>query len=107
MIRALRADGWELVRVKGSHHHFAHPVKPGLAIALEVRWARQDAGLSQAELAERAGVSQQQIAKLESPEGNPSVATIAKIARALGLRPVVELARGVVPVGLAKKRRMA
>jgi hypothetical protein len=35
------------------------------------------------------------------------VATIAKIARALGLRPVVELARGVVPVGLAKKRRMA
>jgi predicted RNase H-like HicB family nuclease/DNA-binding XRE family transcriptional regulator len=82
-------------------------VEPGLAIALEVRWARQDAGLSQAELAERAGVSQQQIAKLESPEGNPSVATIAKIARALGLRPVVELARGVVPVGLAKKRRLA
>ncbi|MGL5385605.1 MAG: type II toxin-antitoxin system HicA family toxin [Serratia sp. (in: enterobacteria)] len=24
------ADGWILVRVNGSHHHFTHPTKPGL-----------------------------------------------------------------------------
>lgn len=30
MIRFLTADGWVLVRSKGSHHHFAHPVKPGI-----------------------------------------------------------------------------
>lgn len=24
------ADGWVLVRVNGSHHHFTHPTKPGL-----------------------------------------------------------------------------
>nr|WP_284732790.1 type II toxin-antitoxin system HicA family toxin [Larsenimonas rhizosphaerae] len=29
MIDELTRDGWELVRVKGSHHHFRHPAKPG------------------------------------------------------------------------------
>ena len=29
VIRALEADGWELVKVRGSHHHYKHPVKPG------------------------------------------------------------------------------
>ncbi len=61
------------------------PVRPGLWAALMVRWARQDAGLSQRELATRAGVSQQQIAKLESPDENPTVGTLDKVARALGL----------------------
>lgn len=30
LIRRLEDDGWYLVRVKGSHHHFKHPEKPGL-----------------------------------------------------------------------------
>lgn len=30
VIRRLRQDGWRLVRVRGSHHQFRHPVKPGL-----------------------------------------------------------------------------
>jgi predicted RNA binding protein YcfA (HicA-like mRNA interferase family) len=30
LIRKLKADGWELTRVKGSHHHFTHPTKPGI-----------------------------------------------------------------------------
>ena len=30
VIKTITADGWELVRVNGSHHHFKHPVKPGL-----------------------------------------------------------------------------
>jgi predicted RNA binding protein YcfA (HicA-like mRNA interferase family) len=30
VIKALRADGWEEVRVRGSHHQFRHPTKPGL-----------------------------------------------------------------------------
>lgn len=29
VIRRLEQDGWELVRVRGSHHHYRHPVKPG------------------------------------------------------------------------------
>ena len=30
VIRALKRDGWSEVRVKGSHHHFEHPTKPGI-----------------------------------------------------------------------------
>jgi predicted RNA binding protein YcfA (HicA-like mRNA interferase family) len=30
VIKMLEADGWVLARVKGSHHQFRHPVKPGL-----------------------------------------------------------------------------
>ncbi len=30
LIRALERDGWFLAHVKGSHHQFKHPVKPGL-----------------------------------------------------------------------------
>ena len=30
VIRTLRADGWVLVRTKGSHQHFRHPNKPGI-----------------------------------------------------------------------------
>nr|WP_178120253.1 MULTISPECIES: type II toxin-antitoxin system HicA family toxin [Pseudomonas] len=30
MIGHIVADGWYLARVRGSHHHFKHPTKPGL-----------------------------------------------------------------------------
>jgi predicted RNA binding protein YcfA (HicA-like mRNA interferase family)/transcriptional regulator with XRE-family HTH domain/predicted RNase H-like HicB family nuclease len=60
-------------------------VRPGLAAALLLRWAREDAGLSQRELGVLARVSQQQIAKLENPDENPTLETIEKVARALGL----------------------
>ncbi|MBK7864103.1 MAG: type II toxin-antitoxin system HicA family toxin [Archangiaceae bacterium] len=30
VIKKLNADGWKLVRTKGSHQHFKHPVKPGV-----------------------------------------------------------------------------
>ena len=30
VIRLLEADGWELIRQRGSHRQFRHPVKPGL-----------------------------------------------------------------------------
>jgi predicted RNA binding protein YcfA (HicA-like mRNA interferase family) len=29
IIKLLGEDGWILVHVKGSHHHFKHPVKKG------------------------------------------------------------------------------
>jgi predicted transcriptional regulator len=53
---------------------------------LQTRWRREELELTQGQLAKRAGVSQQQIAKLEDPDGNPTVATLEKIAIALGLR---------------------
>ena len=29
IIRLLEAEGWELARIKGSHHHFTHDERPG------------------------------------------------------------------------------
>jgi predicted RNA binding protein YcfA (HicA-like mRNA interferase family) len=29
IIRLLEAEGWVLVRITGSHHHFRHGAKPG------------------------------------------------------------------------------
>ena len=30
VIKQLKSDGWVLARVRGSHHQFTHPEKPGL-----------------------------------------------------------------------------
>jgi predicted RNA binding protein YcfA (HicA-like mRNA interferase family) len=29
VIKRLRRDGWRLRGIRGSHHHFTHPKKPG------------------------------------------------------------------------------
>lgn len=55
-----------------------------LSTTLQLRWARQERGMSQGALAELVGVSQQAIAKIEGPDANPTLDTIQKIADALG-----------------------
>lgn len=29
LLAELEADGWQVARIKGSHHHLKHPNKPG------------------------------------------------------------------------------
>jgi len=55
-----------------------------LSVALQIRWLREDLGLTQAQLAKRVGVSQQQVAKLENPAANPSLATLEAVAKGAG-----------------------
>jgi DNA-binding XRE family transcriptional regulator/predicted RNase H-like HicB family nuclease len=64
-----------------------------LGVKLTLRWARQDAGLSQAQLAKLAGVTQPMITKLESVNYNPSVGVLEQVARALGAKLVVDFER--------------
>ena len=59
------------------------PLRTAAAVAL--RWAREDSGLTQSQLARKLRVSQPQIAKLEDPNGNPTLDTVEKVALALGL----------------------
>jgi transcriptional regulator with XRE-family HTH domain len=56
-------------------------------IALQIAAAREKAGLSQRELAERVGTTQQQISRLESPnyEGH-SLSMLRRVAQALDAR---------------------
>ncbi len=30
IIRRIEDDGWFLVRIRGRHHHYKHPTKPGI-----------------------------------------------------------------------------
>lgn len=50
-----------------------------------VRRARADAGLSQEELADRAGLDRSYVGGVERGERNPTLVVIAKIAKGLGL----------------------
>ena len=58
---------------------------PECAVASANTKARAEAGLTQAELAKKAGMTQAQVSRLESGQW-PTPATIEKLARALGKR---------------------
>jgi transcriptional regulator with XRE-family HTH domain len=60
--------------------------------------ARSDAGVTQAEIAERIGTTQSAIARLESGRGkhSPSLATLQKYAQALGCRIELRLIKEMI-----------
>ena len=70
-------------------------MRPQLAIALQIRWLRDDEGLTQAELAKRARIAQQQIARLEDPDANPTISTIESVAAALQTRLQIAFVGGL------------
>jgi len=51
-----------------------------------VRHARRVAGLTQKELADRCGIAQEAVARLESAKHTSSLPTLIKVATALGKR---------------------
>lgn len=57
-----------------------------MSAATLIRAARVSAGLTQTELARRAGTSQPAIVRYESGESSPSVATLERLLRAAGQR---------------------
>ena len=54
-------------------------------VGRNVRRARIEKGLTQEELAERAGTSQFYVSSLEAGRRNPTVVTVATLAQALGV----------------------
>ncbi len=59
--------------------------------------ARKAAGLTQAELADQAGLSRMTVQKVESGAFDPRLSTVLEAARALGLEPML------VPAGLRQE----
>jgi len=51
--------------------------------------ARKDEGLTQKQLAERSGIDQAEISRIETGEANPTVKTLQRLAEAMGMRLVV------------------
>ena len=54
-------------------------------LALMLYQAREDAGLTREQVAEKAGVTKDYIRKLECGEGNPRISTIGAILAPLGI----------------------
>jgi ribosome-binding protein aMBF1 (putative translation factor) len=66
-------------------------VSPQLAAKIAIRQARLAAGLTQAELAKRANVTQAMVARLEDPDHNPTLDTLDRVVRALGGELIVDV----------------
>jgi DNA-binding XRE family transcriptional regulator/predicted RNase H-like HicB family nuclease len=80
-------------------------VSPQLALALQIRWRRQDLDLSQSQLGRRLGVTRQQVATLENPDSNWRISTLLRVAEALGLELDVALVtRGATDAPLTAAR---
>lgn len=63
------------------------------AVALAVIGYRVKHHLTQTQLAQVLGVRQPQVARMEMGEHNPSLQILQRLARALGLRFIIEVAR--------------
>ena len=61
------------------------------AMARELIAARTQAGLTQAEVAERMGTTQSTVARLEGGNAAPSLRSLQRYAHAVGCRAVVRL----------------
>jgi transcriptional regulator with XRE-family HTH domain len=69
-----------------------HRLAPAREFAVALIRYRADEKLSQRELAERLGVSQPRVNKLESGDHNPSVETIINAAKKLGIEFAIDIA---------------
>ena len=70
-----------------------------------IRRARLDAGLTQAELADRAALSQPSLAQMESGRRNPSPEMLERVLRAADYRPSLPLAEHADAIAAAAARR--
>lgn len=61
------------------------------AVALQVLVYRTDQGLSQRALAQKLGMTQPQVARLELGEHNPTIDTLARLAQALDVEFAIDI----------------
>lgn len=76
---------------RGREAFAAHEQALGETIR-QLKQLRESMGLSLQELAERMGTDRANVHRLENVPGNPTVATLARYAKAVGKRLVISLA---------------
>jgi transcriptional regulator with XRE-family HTH domain len=77
------------------------------AVALAIVRYRGDHGLSQRDLAERLGMKQPQVARLELGESNPSMDTLMRISAQLGIEFTIDVRPAGARVRNLTKRAQA
>lgn len=77
------------------------------AVRLQLVEMRKAAGLRQEELAERLGMGQSAVSRLERGTGDIGLATIARYAAAIGVRPVIAFAPVDHAIGGRSEARQA
>ncbi len=65
-------------------------LEPEFAIIQAMIDARKNKGITQKELAERTGIAQGDISKLENGNGNPSIRTLQRLATAMNMSLKIE-----------------
>ena len=65
-------------------------LEPEFSIIQAMIDARKASGLTQKELAEKTGIAQADISKLESGNANPSLKTLQRLAAGMGMKVKVE-----------------
>lgn len=65
-------------------------LQPEFAIMQAMIDARRQSGLTQKQLAEKTGIAQGDISKLENGSANPSVRTLLRLADGMGMRLKIE-----------------
>ena len=60
-------------------------LEPEFQLVKAMLQGREDQNLSQRQLADRTGVTQSDISKIESGEANPTLETLKKLAKGLGM----------------------
>ena len=65
-------------------------LEPEFSVMQAIAEARAKTGLTQKQLAEKTGISQADISRLERGTANPSVRTLQRIASALGRKVQIE-----------------
>ena len=66
------------------------PRAPEFAIIQAMINARKTAGLTQKQLAERTGIAQADISRLENGNANPSLKTLQRLAKGMGMRMQIQ-----------------
>lgn len=77
------------------------------AVAVAIVRYRADHDLSQRELAERLGMKQPQVARLELGEVNPSMETLMRVSAQLGMEFTIDVRPAGSPVHHVTKRAQA
>ncbi len=65
-------------------------LEPEYSIIQAMIEARKNTGLTQSQLAEKTGISQGDISKMENGNGNPSIRTLQRLAAGMGMMLKVE-----------------